>query len=306
MPKRIALIDGDVMCYRAFQPRWKADQNYDKDGVSRTHLDEEGNVIQKVYTAEEDALYLQQAWKSLQRHLVELKEKLFCDEVMIAVDAGSNFRKVIFPEYKMHLGRTNATYRPSEYSKFIPFIRKLWARQGEAIEAEGREADDLLRIWAEECRAVGQDFIVVSIDKDLLMIPGKHYNLNREDVTDISIEEGRRRYYTQILMGDQMDNIPGVRGMGPKKTEKHLKDCVTDNDFQEAVVSAYIDCYGDDWYNYLLINGKLIHLQTHINDVFDLLDWPVVQELRGCIKEPEVVEEEPVETGGIDCSGIVI
>jgi hypothetical protein len=58
-----------------------------------------------------------------------------------------------------------------------------------------------------------------------------------------------------------------------------LADLTTEEEFQEAVVAAYIAAYDDEWYEYLLSNGKMIYLQKDPSDYFKISDWPVVKSL---------------------------
>jgi 5'-3' exonuclease len=264
---RLAIIDGDILCYKCFPSRYK-----DDDVVK---LDSEGFKIPKEFTKEEDAKYLMNAWESFQGILNNLLEEMYCTDYLMAVDGRGNYRKQIFPDYKMHRGK----HRSGDLSKFVPQIRKLAVHTGLALPSDGREADDLIRIWAEESRAIDRDFIIASIDKDLLCIPGKHYHIRDKKIINITPEQGCRLTYEQLLKGDPVDNIPGLPGMGPVGAEKALADANTIEEFQEIVVGHYLASYGDDWKEYLLSNGKLLHLQREVDDYFDLSDWPLVKEL---------------------------
>ena len=44
---------------------------------------------------------------------------------------------------------------------------------------------------------------------------------------------------SDLLTGDRIDNIVGIKGIGPVKAGKLLKDCKTEQDLYEAVVKAY-------------------------------------------------------------------
>jgi 5'-3' exonuclease len=270
---RIAIIDGDCLCYRAFQPRWL--DTVDKYGNNTIELDADGNKVEKEYTKEENAKYLQKSYETLKRSITELKERFYCSDFLLAVQGPSNFRFKIFPEYKAKRGN----YRPSEISRFVPILRQILVDEGVGIFSNNCEADDLIRIWAEECKEAGQDFVICSLDKDLQCIPGKHFVIHKDEVIDVSEAQAMYNYHYQLIVGDQIDNIPGVPKMGPVKVTKLLADCETLEDFQAAVVGAYIKFFGDDWRQWLLANGKLIHLKRDPDDYFDLEDWQIARAL---------------------------
>jgi 5'-3' exonuclease len=161
----------------------------------------------------------------------------------------------------------------------VPALRKLAVKSELAIPAVGCEADDLMRTWAGQVERAGHEYIICSIDKDLLCIPGKHYRMREKKLITVSHEEAMRHYYEQLLKGDGVDNIPGIPGIGVVKATKILKDCKNEGEFQETVVGQYLASYGDDWYSHLLSNAKLIHLQHHPDDYFSFENWPVVKEL---------------------------
>jgi 5'-3' exonuclease len=93
----------------------------------------------------------------------------------------------------------------------------LLTRWGARI-SYGQEADDSLGI----AQSWMTDTIICSIDKDLLQIPGKHYNFVKKEFLDVSRIEGLQHFFKQILIGDTADNIGGCKGIGPVKAERLL------------------------------------------------------------------------------------
>jgi 5'-3' exonuclease len=148
-----------------------------------------------------------------------------------------------------------------------------------AIASDGCESDDIIRVWAEELRAADKEFVVCTTDKDLKMIPGKHYHLKTKQMITVSQHEAWMSYHQQLLMGDSVDSIPGIWKMGPIKSSKALKDCETLESFQEVVLNEYIKAYGDRWREELDLTGKLVHLWRWENDFFDLDEWPAAKDL---------------------------
>lgn len=270
----LALIDGDVLAYLACASRWAKTVEVRGDtGIIR--LDENGKRMAVEYTKEEDQKFLEYSWDNFEKLLQELLDSVYCTEYLMAIKGPNNYRNIMYPEYKM-----NRHADPTKQNIFVPTLRKLAANLGIAIESDGREADDLLRIWAEQAIEAGDDYIVCSIDKDLDCIPGKHYNMKKKELFEVSPETALRFYYEQLLKGDATDNIPGVPGVGNVKATKLLAECTTEEEFQEVVVTQYFGAYGEqDWYQYLLSNGKMIHLQKTPNDYFKISHWPLVKEL---------------------------
>lgn len=271
----IAIIDGDVLCYAACKPRWQKKANLE-DGFSVISLDDEGKRIPLEFTKDEDRYYLEESWDNFKKDLQNLLDTIYCTEYIMAVANfnSSNFRRQLYPEYKL-----NRHADPNKQNIFVPVLRRLAVAEDLAIPADGREADDLIRIWAEQARAANIDYIICSIDKDLKCIPGRHWLMHKKQLIEISEEDALRHYYQQLLKGDPTDNIPGVPRVGEVKAAKILEPFSLESEFQEAVVSEYIAAYGDEWKEYLLSNGKMIHLQKHDNDYFTLETWPIVKEL---------------------------
>jgi len=268
----IALVDGDVIAFHACPPR----KRYDEEGNEITLLDDDGNKIPVEFTPAQEEEYVEQAWTNFTRKLNFLVETLFVDDMLIGLSGVRNFRQDLFHDYKIHRSRNNATP-----NKTVPILRSRAIERGYAISAVGYEADDLIRIWAEQARAAEQDFVIASIDKDLLCIEGTHYlmHLGKEKIVSVSKEEAMRHYYAQILSGDPTDNIPGVPGIGPKTAVKLIASCVDEEDMQEVVLSKYCEAYGhNDWVANFMINAKLIHILRTPDDYFNASDWPGIKD----------------------------
>jgi len=119
---------------------------------------------------------------------------------------------------------------------------------------ETQEADDAIGIRA---YSMGEeDYIICSIDKDLDNLRGKHYNFVKNEAYYVTEEQAIKNFYRQLLTGDRVDNIPGLSGIGPKKAEKILEGCVTEEELFKAVSQAY---KGD--LDYLTEQGQLLWIR---------------------------------------------
>lgn len=270
----IALIDADVIAYLACESRFKKDEN----GKWQIDLHNVNKEIE--YTPEENARYLKKCWENFKKILTETCEAVYAEDYLAAVKGVDNFRNFMYPEYKL-----NRHAESKATNEFVPVIRQLAVKEELAIPADGREADDLLKIWAYECIKLGKEYIVCSIDKDLKCIPGKHFNLKRREFEEISEIEAIRFQYEQLLKGDPTDNIPGIPKVGEVKARKALAVYNTEEEFQDVVVEMYMESYGDSWLDYLLSNGKMLYLQQHANDYFSVENWPLVKAFREVQKE---------------------
>jgi len=85
----------------------------------------------------------------------------------------------------------------------------------------------------------------------------KHLNLLRDE------DDTLYTFYTQVLTGDRVDNIPGLHGIGPKKAEKILKGCKTEDQLYEAVLKAY-----DNNEEYLCEQAQLLWIRRKPNQLW--------------------------------------
>ena len=127
---------------------------------------------------------------------------------------------------------------------------------------EGQEADDAIGIKAYEMN--DDEYIIYTIDKDLDMIRGWHYNFVKKDKYFIKEEDTMRIFYKQVLTGDRTDNIVGLKGIGPVKAERILKECVTEEEMYQAVLKAY-----DNDAERVLENGRLLWIRRKPNQLWE-------------------------------------
>lgn len=138
-----------------------------------------------------------------------------------------------------HSVATTATYkgnRTKEKPKHLLDIRKQMVEEWGAEICEGQEADDGIAI---EATALGNDCIIVSLDKDFDQIPVWRYIFTKKIWKFQTEQEAVKSFYKQVLMGDSADNIIGLYKVGPVKAEKMLKDCINELDMYNVCLEAY-------------------------------------------------------------------
>lgn len=152
--------------------------------------------------------------------------------------------------------------------KHLGFCKDYLTIEYGAITTDGEEADDAMAIRATD---LGKDTIIASVDKDLLQIPCLHYNIVKQTFTEVSESEGKRSFYCQVLTGDSTDNIFGIYGIGPKKAEKLLKDCETDQEYWSTIVKAY---EGDGGEERAIETARLVWLRRKEGELWQPPDMP--------------------------------
>jgi len=177
------------------------------------------------------------------------------DNGKLAIRGANNFRKDLFPDYKVNRKRNE----DPKIKEMFSMAYKYLTNEMEAIPAEGQEADDLLAIWQTE-----EPGIIVSIDKDMLQVPGLHFNNARWEYITVSEEEANYNLHKQILMGDSSDNIKGLTGVGPKRAESLLKG--RGADLRKKVCKAWKDQYGKGWEEALQLTTDLVYLRRKPED----------------------------------------
>ena len=182
------------------------------------------------------------------------QEYVLGENTWFYLTGGNNFRFDI-ATIKPYKGK-----RPPK-PKYLPETRDQLVERWGAEVVEGQEADDAIGIKATE---LDGDCTIVSIDKDLLMIPGTHYNFVKKEWTEVSQEQGDYFFYKQLLTGDQVDNIQGVPGIGPKKAERAYEECTTVKEMYTKALEMY---KGDT--DSLLENARLLWLRRYEGEMWE-------------------------------------
>ncbi len=110
--------------------------------------------------------------------------------------------------------------------------------------SEWGEADDLIACAAHSLNDY-DSYVVVTIDKDLNMIPGHHYNPVKKEKFFMDKKDAYIFFFKQLLAGDATDDIPGITGIGLTRAGKILKDCNTPDEAFDRVMDTYKNNYKD-------------------------------------------------------------
>jgi DNA polymerase I len=153
------------------------------------------------------------------------------DYLGIALDPpGPTFRDTMFTEYK-----ATRTAMPDDLARQLPYVRRLFeALRTPVIEVPGFEADDVLATLVEQAlRHDDLQVTLVSGDKDLLQLVGPRVrvlSVHGRTGEPVMYDEAKVRERWGVdpiqivdvlaLMGDSIDNIPGVKGVGEKTAVK--------------------------------------------------------------------------------------
>jgi DNA polymerase I len=154
----------------------------------------------------------------------------------VILDKGAtSFRNDLYEHYK-----ANRPEPPEDLVPQFPLIRDATrAFSLPCIEEDNLEADDLIASYAREATRRGWDVTIVSSDKDLMQLVGKcaegggcidmldTMKNQRIDIAEVVEKFGVPPELVGdvlALMGDSVDNIPGIYGIGPKTASKLIQD----------------------------------------------------------------------------------
>jgi len=150
-------------------------------------------------------------------------------EMAVVFDApGKTFRKDLYSAYK-----ANRPPMPDELRAQVePLLESIDAMGIPLLRIEGVEADDVIGTLARAASRAGRDTVISTGDKDLAQLVDEHVTLvNTMDNTKLDRGGVRAKFGVapeQIvdylaLIGDPIDNIPGIDGVGPKTAVKWLE-----------------------------------------------------------------------------------
>ena len=162
--------------------------------------------------------------------LRRLQKEVPADYIACVFDAkGKTFRDDLYPQYK-----ANRAPMPDDLAAQIAPLKEAIAALGwPLLEIEGVEADDVIGTLAREAERAGMKVVISTGDKDIAQLVNPHItlvNTMSNEVLDVAGVEkkfgvGPQRmidYFT--LVGDSVDNVPGVADVGPVTAVKWLTE----------------------------------------------------------------------------------
>ncbi|OGW83726.1 MAG: DNA polymerase I [Omnitrophica bacterium RIFCSPLOWO2_01_FULL_45_10] len=202
--KRLFLIDGNSFCYRAYY-------------AIRQLSTSKGQPTNAVY-----------GFVTMLNKIVKDNKP---DMLAVAFDLkGPTFRHEKFEEYKIH-----RRPMPDDLVGQLPIIKKIIGSYNIPIyEFQGYEADDILATLAKRAEERDIETFIVTGDKDALQLVNSNikvysthndgiiYDMKKiKEIYDVGSD---KIVDIMALMGDDSDNIPGVRGIGEKSAVELIKE----------------------------------------------------------------------------------
>ena len=213
------LIDGDILKYRygfAAQKTIKLELETDDTVIM---VDKDHEVIAAVSAGIRRMLRLTGA-----------------TDYICYLSGPDNFRLDIDPEYKAN---RKDSVKPYHFGTITDYLIQMH----DAVVTEGIEADDAISI---QYLKDPENQVICSVDKDFDQIPGHHYNFTTDHYYYQQEWDAIKSLYVSMLTGDRVDNIQGIKGIGPVKAEKLLQDLTTEDELSHAIYMAYQGAFGDE------------------------------------------------------------
>ena len=231
-----ALVDADIVSYRCSASCQKQDAITEPESVALARVDE-----------------------LMQRIIHETNSEFYYP----FLTGSDNFRYKYYPEYK-------ANRKDSVKPVYLEACREYLVTQWKAQVSEGCEADDLMAI---EQTKNPDETIICTIDKDLLQVPGRHYNFVKQEFMTITPKEGLFNFYWQFIMGDRSDNIFGFDGLARTTVPKKLQWLYDEIQFasqmgtERDMFDIVREQYNDDIR--LLANGICLWMQREPEQIWE-------------------------------------
>lgn len=181
--------------------------------------------------------------------------------------------------------------KPFHHSNLKAYVKGKY----ETIWRDGLEADDLMSI--EQFSRIEQlDTIICTRDKDLRMIPGMHFGwpcgkqgqygprkveplgelelINNKKI----VGNGLKFFYSQLITGDTVDNIPGLPKGGPRLAFSTLEGCETEEQMYKAVKALYVEKFGEEAEERILEQGRLLWMVRELDTNNEPVMWELPNE----------------------------
>lgn len=236
----IALIDGDIFLYSVCFPKKQTEEQ----------INTLGNQLER----------------SLNDVIDELNKYLI--NTLIATNcvyykgflSGKSFRKEIDSEYKAN---RKDFEKPPFFNEVKQYLIDYWNFYQD--KDTFYEADDLIASFNSYFTKNGYNTVIVTIDKDMDQLSGKHYNFRKKEFYDISPSQSEYLLWNQVIIGDSTDNIKGIEGVGKVGASNILLE-LPEPQYKFATLGAYVYKYGLlKGINNFTKNFNLIYLRNDFN-----------------------------------------
>lgn len=209
--KYVAIIDGDSIIY-TFSYVYRQEENMN---IVYSHID---------------------------KYLNKILDSCNTDKYVLCIEGLGNFRKNILhiSKKKYKEGRKE---KPDLYNNIKSHLLSYW----KAEESVNIETDDFVTILSTNVD-LKEEFlytILCAVDKDLKQVPILQYNYKKNTFHYFSKDESLYNLWLQMLIGDSVDNIEGIKGIGEYKA--HL--ILNNKNINEQIPGLVFQCYWDYWVN---------------------------------------------------------
>jgi len=181
--------------------------------------------------------------------LIDVIKRESPDHLAVAFDrGGSELRLELFPEYKANRDET-----PEAIKIAVPYIKQiLEAMHIPIVEVSGFEADDLIGTLAKQAEKENFEVYMVTPDKDYAQLVSENIFMYRparmgNGIEIWGVDQVKEKFEVEYpeqvidflgMMGDAVDNIPGLPGVGEKTAKKFIKEYGTMENLLVVVVEA--------------------------------------------------------------------
>ena len=231
-----------------------------------------------------------------QRKREDVPEKPYVENFRVEVADSIEKGDVDSKEYKG--GRKQQ--KPFHFYNLLSHILSSYPHH---IDESGLEADDAMVIHQYSRWKQGlKDTIICSRDKDVRQCPGWHYSWEvgrQASIGPIEVDElgwlehkspedrdakgklkpakifgtGEKFFYYQMMTGDTVDSVAGIRGKGPVFGYHLLKDATSVRECYELVAEKYVQAWGDKWKEKMKQQANLLYMIREVDEEGNKVLW---------------------------------
>ena len=264
MKFKTVYVDGDILLYEIAFATQKNGYRIYVGGVEAWYGSDKreiNRIFKGIDYGYEKDVYVQPLLAAINTYKakIEAYKKLFkTNDIRVVLTGSENFRNEVAVSRPYKGTRTQD--KPYNY----PDLKVYLVEEG-AIVTVNEEADDYLSYMTH----LNYNTVAVTTDKDAYNTPSYIYNPKKGELTHVSQEDADKTFWTQVLTGDSVDNIPGLPRVGKVTSEAILEGCTTYRECEQAVAMAYA-CHRDinNPEEYLTEQGVLLWMRREPEEMW--------------------------------------